>query len=198
MEEAARARREGRGPDLLLLLEHPHVVTLGRNAERDHVLAAPAELTCLGVEVQDCDRGGDVTYHGPGQLVAWPVFQLPEGRHDVRAYVRDLEEAQIRALARFGIAAGREPGLPGVWVGRDKIGAVGVRISRWLTTHGLALNVAPDLAYFRLITPCGLRDRGVTSMERILGGAPAMDEVKAALARAFAAVFAGEEFPETR
>ena len=188
-ERAAADRRAGSGPDTLFLLEHPHVITLGRNARAAHVLAPPEELARRAVDVHESGRGGDVTYHGPGQLIGYPVLALPEGRRDVHAYVRDLEEAQIRTLADFGVEARRDPGFTGVWVGRNKIGAIGVRISRWTTMHGFALNVATDLSYFRLITPCGLAERGVTSMERLLGTAPSMADVKAVMARRFAEVF---------
>ncbi len=199
-QQVADALHAGTGPDTLLLLEHPHVVTLGRNARAAHVLLPEAELERRGVTLRSCGRGGDVTYHGPGQLVGWPVVRIPEGRRDVHRYVRDLEEGLIRALATFGIAGERSPGFTGVWVGRgpagenppekrEKVAAIGVRISRWVTTHGFALNVSTDLSYFRLITPCGISDRGVTSMEKLLGAAPAMSEVKAGIAAHLGDVF---------
>jgi lipoyl(octanoyl) transferase len=188
-ERAAEACREGTGPATLFLLEHPHVVTLGRNADGSNLRVSARELERRGVELRPCSRGGDVTYHGPGQLVGYPVMCLPEGRRQVHRYVRDLEEGLIRALADLGIEAGREPGLTGVWVGAEKLAAIGVRIARWTTTHGFALNVTTDLDYFRLITPCGLVGRGVTSIERLLGRAPAMAEVKRAVGARMRQVF---------
>lgn len=184
-------RRAGRVPDTLLLLEHPHVITLGvkREAARSHVQATPDELEARGVDVVEAGRGGDVTYHGPGQLVAYPVIELGTDRRDVHRYVRDLEEVMIRTCARFGVAAGRIAGLSGAWVGDRKIGAVGVRISRWITSHGIALNVATRLDYFDLIVPCGIQDKGVTSLARETGRDLAVTDVLAPLAEAFAAVF---------
>lgn len=190
-ERVAAELRQGRGHATLLLLEHPPVLTLGRNASAAHVLASPSELTQRGVEVFEATRGGDVTYHGPGQLVGYPVMLLPEGRRGVHAYVRDLEEALIRTLADFGIPGVRDSGYPGVWVGREKIAALGVRIAGWVTTHGFALNVDPELEHFRLITPCGLVGRGVTSMARLRpADVPSMAQVKAAVTRNFQTVFA--------
>ncbi len=175
--------------DQLLLLEHPPVITLGRNAQEEDVLLDPAALRALGVSVQRTDRGGQVTYHGPGQLVGYPILTLQGDRRDVARYLRDLEEVLIRTLARFGIAAGRAPGLTGVWAGEEKIAAIGVHLSRWVTTHGFALNVETELSHFDLIVPCGLRSRGVTSMRRILGRRIGLEEVAAALVPEFAAVF---------
>lgn len=185
----AAERKEGRGQDTLFLLEHPHVVTLGRNASLENVLVPRAELARRGVEIHECGRGGDVTYHGPGQLVGYPVMLLPEGRRGVKEYVRDLEESLLRTLAHFGIVGGRDPGYPGVWVGRAKVAALGVRISRWVTTHGFALNVTTDLAYYQLITPCGIRDRSVTTMAMLLDAPPDMAEVKRVVSASFAEVF---------
>jgi lipoyl(octanoyl) transferase len=183
-------RRAGRVPDLLLLLQHPHVITLGvRREGRSHVLASPAELNGRGVSVFETGRGGDVTYHGPGQLVAYPILDLRPDRMDVHRYVRDLEQVMIEASARFGVQAARVAGLTGVWVGGEKLGAIGVRISRWITSHGIALNVATDLSYFRLIVPCGIADRGVTSLERLLDRRIPMPEVETVFAERFAAVF---------
>ena len=191
-------RKQGLIPDQLLLLEHPDVITLGvrtRN-DRSHVLATPESLAAEGVELFETGRGGDVTYHGPGQLVGYPIFDLNPDRRDVHRYVRDLEEALIRASAEFGIRARRVAGLTGIWVdegGADaKLAAIGVRISRWVTSHGFALNVNTDLSRFGLIVPCGIADKGVTSMSRLLGRPVPMDEVADALVRAFQAVFAAE------
>ena len=191
-------RKQGLIPDQLLLLEHPDVITLGvrtRN-DRSHVLATPESLAAEGVGLFETGRGGDVTYHGPGQLVGYPIFDLNPDRRDVHRYVRDLEEALIRASAEFGIRARRVAGLTGIWVdegGADaKLAAIGVRISRWVTSHGFALNVNTDLSRFGLIVPCGIADKGVTSMSRLLGRPVPMDEVADALVRAFQAVFAAE------
>ncbi len=196
-------RRAGRAPDTLLLLEHPHVITLGvkRDAARSHVQAPPDVLAARGVEVFETGRGGDVTYHGPGQLVAYPVIDLRPDRCDVHRYVRDLEETMIRTCAAFGVTAGRIAGLSGAWVSDRKIGAVGVRISRWITSHGIALNVATRLEYFDLIVPCGIRDKGVTSLAREAGRQVGVADALAPFADAFAAVFArnpmGEPIPAT-
>ncbi len=176
-------------PDQLLLLEHPPVVTAGRNARAEHVLATPDALARRGILYRETGRGGDVTYHGPGQIVGYPVIDLNPDRRDVVRYVRDLEEVMIRALADFGVAAGRVAGLTGVWVGDRKLAAIGVRISRWVTTHGFAFNVAADLAGFDTIVPCGIRAHGVTSLERELGRTAERREVRERLAARFAEVF---------
>jgi lipoyl(octanoyl) transferase len=193
--ELVEQRKRGEIGDRLLLLEHPDVITLGvktRN-DRTHVLESEEALAALGVELFETSRGGDVTYHGPGQLVGYPIFDLKPDRCDVHRYVRDLEEALIRAVAEFGITAGRVPGLTGIWVGPEhepsKLAAIGVRISRWVTSHGFALNVNTNLSRFRLIVPCGITDKGVASMERLLGRRVPMDEVADAVQRAFEAVF---------
>lgn len=182
-------RREG--PEHLLLLEHPHVYTLGRNADGGDVLASPEWLEARGVEIAECDRGGQVTYHGPGQLVGYPIVNLSPDRRDIRRYVHDLQEVLVRTLADFGVAAeGREEqALIGVWVGKEKIASIGVHLSRWITTHGFALNVSTDLSYFSGIIPCGLHQVRMTSVERILGKAPALPEVAAACAGHFARIF---------
>ncbi len=184
-------RREGRVGDVLLLLEHPHVITLGARSDagRSNVLATPERLASLGVEQFDTGRGGDVTYHGPGQLVAYPILDLRPDRQDVHRYVRDLEEVMIRTTAAFGIEAGRIPGLTGAWIRGSKIGAIGVRISRWITSHGFAYNVSTDLEYFNLIIPCGIRDHGVTSLARLLGHGVPMVDVENEVVRQFHAVF---------
>ncbi len=184
-------RRAGRVGDLLLLLEHPHVITFGARTEtgRSHVLATPERLAELGVEVFETGRGGDVTYHGPGQLVGDPILDLRPGRADVHRYVRDLEEVMIRTTGAFGIEAGRIPGLTGAWVGAEKIGAIGVRVSRWITSHGFAYNVSTNLDFFHLIVPCGIADRGVTSLSRLLRRQVPMVEAEDACVRAFTDVF---------
>jgi len=190
----AEERRAGRVGDVLLLLEHPHVITLGArsDAARSNVLATPARLREMGVELFETGRGGDVTYHGPGQLVAYPIFDLRPDRQDVHRYVRDLEEVMIRATSAFGIEAGRIAGLTGAWVAADKIGAIGVRLSRWITSHGFAYNVTTRLEYFNLIVPCGIRDHGVTSLARLLKREVPMAEVEDAVVKAFAEVFDAE------
>jgi lipoate-protein ligase B len=168
-EELVQQRDEGRIADTLLLLEHdPAVITLGRGAKEEHVLLSREALALQGIEVHETGRGGDVTYHGPGQLVAYPIIDLKPDRQDVRKYVMALEEVMIRVAASYGISASRVAGLNGAWVGNNKLGAVGVRIRRWVTMHGLALNVSTALDAFDLIVPCGIRDRGVTSLEREL------------------------------
>jgi lipoyl(octanoyl) transferase len=185
-------RRANRIPDTLVLLQHPHVLTLGvkRDAARGHVIAAPEVLQACGVEVHEAGRGGDVTYHGPGQLVAYPILDLRPDREDVHRYVRDLEEVMIRLAADYGLTAGRIAGLSGAWIGEEKIGAVGIRISRWITSHGIAFNVTTDLSYFDLIVPCGIAGKSVTSLARELGHEVAMPEVEDRLTARFAEVFA--------
>jgi lipoyl(octanoyl) transferase len=192
-------RRAGRVSDLLLLLEHPHVITLGArsDAARTNVVATPGRLAALGVEVFETGRGGDVTYHGPGQLVGYPILDLRPDRADVHRYVRDLEEVMIRATAEFGIEAGRIEGLTGAWVGAEKIGAIGVRISRWITSHGFAYNVSTGLDYFNLIVPCGIRDHGVTSLARLLRRDLPMREAEDAVVRAFCEVFEARPLAST-
>ena len=180
-------RKQGIAPDTLLLLEHPHVFTQGRNGRGKNILHIPE-----GIDVHHINRGGDVTYHGPGQLVGYPIFDLAAmGRRDIAWYMRTLEESLIAALARFGITAGRIPGCTGVWVGDNKIAAMGVHLSRWVTCHGFALNVNTDLAWFDCIVPCGIADRGVTSMQRELGRAVVLSEVKEVVAEAIRESFDG-------
>ncbi len=184
-------RRAGRIPDTFVLLEHPHVVTLGtqRDGGRDHIVATPEKLEELGVEVFETGRGGDVTYHGPGQIVGYPIVDLRPDRCDVHRYVRDLEEVMIRVTAGHGLEAGRIKGLTGVWVRGEKIGAIGVRISRWITSHGFAFNVTTDLSFFRLIVPCGISDRGVTSLEKLTGRRIETAEAEQSFVRHFCDVF---------
>jgi lipoyl(octanoyl) transferase len=186
------AAAPGTVDDLLLLLEHPHVLTLGVRGDggRGHILADLDQLAARHIDVHETGRGGDVTYHGPGQLVGYPIVNLRPDRCDVRRYVRDLEEVLIRTAADYGIEAGRSDGLTGVWVGREKLAAIGVRIAQWVTSHGFALNVSTDLSYFDLIVPCGIADRGVTSLERLLGRAVDRAEVEGRVTRHFCDVFA--------
>ena len=183
-------RRAGRVPNLLLLLQHPPVITLGvRKSSRANVTATDAQLAARGVEVHDTGRGGDVTYHGPGQIVGYPILDLRPDRCDVHRYVRDLEEVMIRVCADYGITAGRVGGLSGTWVGSEKIGAIGVRISRWITSHGFAFNVNTNLQDFQLIVPCGIADRGVTSLQKLLGRPLSIEEVEERMMARFAEVF---------
>ncbi|MEO7189736.1 MAG: lipoyl(octanoyl) transferase LipB [Vicinamibacterales bacterium] len=190
-------RRAGVIGDTLLLLEHPPVITLGaRNrVGTPHILATDQELAREDIAVHDSGRGGDVTYHGPGQLVGYPIFDLRPNRQDVHRYVRDIEQALMLALHSFGVAGVRVPGLSGVWVGEDgreeKIAAIGIRISRWITSHGFALNVTTDLRRFQLIVPCGIADRSVTSLEKVLGRDVPMADVEDAVIVAMRTVFAG-------
>ena len=186
-QQLVERRKRGEISDQLLIVEHPHVVTMGRNGHDENLLAQPELLERAGVEFHRTDRGGDVTYHGPGQIVGYPIVDLREWKRDVMAYVRALEQVLIDALAQFGIAAGREAGATGVWTAQGKIAAIGVHISRWVTSHGFALNVATDLSYFRYIVPCGLT-KPVTSLQA-LGCRADRDQVVAALARSFARVF---------
>ncbi len=175
--------------DSLLLLEHPHVYTLGRNAKREHLLVSPERLASLGAQIYETDRGGDITYHGPGQLVGWPILDLTRHRRDISWYMRSLEEVLIAVAADFGVHAGRLAGAPGVWVGDAKLVAMGVHVSRWVTSHGFAFNVNTDLTYFEWIVPCGLRDKGVTSLEKCLGRTVPMNVVIERVVWHFSRVF---------
>ena len=186
-QELVGQRKRGEIPDQFLIVEHPHVVTMGRNGHDANLLAPPELLERAGIDFHRTDRGGDVTYHGPGQIVGYPIFDLREWKRDVVAYVRGLEQVLIDALAEFGITATREAGATGVWTPEGKIAAIGVHISRWVTSHGFALNVDTDLNYFRYIVPCGLT-KPVTSM-RALGSEASRPEVVAALTRGFARMF---------
>ena len=184
-------RRANRVPDLLILLQHPPVITVGVRGDggRSHIIADTDRLAALGVAVSETGRGGDVTYHGPGQIVGYPILDLRPDRCDVHRYVRDVEEVMIRTCVDYGVPAGRITGLTGAWVGREKIGAIGVRISRWITSHGFAFNVSTDLTYFDLIVPCGIADRGVTSLQSVLGRSVNTADVEESLVCHFAAVF---------
>jgi lipoyl(octanoyl) transferase len=178
------ARKAGAVPDVLLLCQHPHVITLGRNGRLENLRASDRVLRQMGVAFFDTDRGGDITYHGPGQLVGYPILNLADIRRDVAWYMRGLEEAMIRATAEFGIPSRRVAGRTGVWVGapaesggEEKLAAIGVHLSRWVTSHGFAYNVSTDLRYFDLIVPCGIVDKRATSLEQLLGRGVKMEEV---------------------
>jgi lipoyl(octanoyl) transferase len=188
-ERLVAARGAGQIPDVLLLLDHPPVITLGRRSPAEHLVADAETLRQKGVEVRETARGGDVTYHGPGQLVGYPILDLNGRGRDVHQYLRDLEEALIRALAHWELKGAREPGLTGVWVGGEKVAAIGIGVRRWITWHGFALNVTTALDAFSLIVPCGIRDRGVTSLRQLLGLDVPDDEVVRAVTGAFADVF---------
>lgn len=194
-ESLVRLRQAQSVPDTLLLLEHDPVFTLGRNARAENVLFPADDLRARGFDVFEVGRGGDVTYHGPGQVVGYPIVDLSPDRRDVHRYVRDLEEVMIRTCADHGVAAERVAGRTGCWVGREKIGAIGVRIARWVTSHGFAFNVANDLDPFGLIVPCGIRDASVTSLTRLLGRPVAADEVMDRLTHHFEAVFVSSAVP---
>lgn len=187
-----QTKKQGFEEDVLLLLEHPPTITLGRNGKWAHLLASDQELSSRGVGRFEVDRGGDITYHGPGQLVGYPILQLAREERDVRRYMRDLEEALIRLLAGFGIMAARQEGLTGVWTSQGKIAALGVHISRWITRHGFALNISTDLSCFDWIIPCGVSGRGVASMSSILGLQVELREVAEKFVCEFGSVFGRE------
>jgi lipoyl(octanoyl) transferase len=193
--QTTRRANQGAGEDTLLLLEHPAVLTLGRAATRENILASAHQLDALGVDCFETDRGGEVTYHGPGQVVGYPLWHLKPGRQDVRKYVRSLEEVLIRSVADFGVAATRMPQWPGVWVAQSKLGgtrkiaALGVHLSRWYTRHGFALNVTTDLSHFELIIPCGIREASVTSIAAELNRTVDMAAVETSIVTHFADVF---------
>jgi lipoyl(octanoyl) transferase len=196
--ELVEERRADRIPDLLLLLQHRPVITLGVRSEiaRANVVATDERLADLGIAVHETGRGGDVTYHGPGQIVGYPILDLRPDRCDVHKYVRDLEEVMIRTCVDYGVTAGRISGLSGTWVGAEKIGAIGIRISRWITSHGFAFNVSTNLDHFKLIVPCGISDRGVTSLEKATGQTIPLPEVEDAIVRRFAEVFERQAIPQ--
>ena len=197
--ELVGQRRNGELPDQLLLLEHPHVITLGSGSHDEHVLVTPEERAERGIELFDTGRGGDVTYHGPGQLVGYPILDLKPDRCDLHRYLRDLEEMLIGVLAEFGLQGGRKPGLTGVWVGDRKLAAIGVRVSSgWITSHGFALNVSTDLSYFGTIVPCGIRDHGVGSISGEIGREVSLAEAEDAAVRSFAWVFGAAEAESLR
>ena len=186
----ARARISGEiADDVLLLVEHPPVVTLGRSSKERHLLASPEMLAVRGIELFDVERGGDVTFHGPGQLVGYPIIDLKQHRRDLHWYLRTLEAALIDALAEFGIPAERNPGFTGVWTRGRKIASIGVHARNWVTWHGFALNVSTDLSYFDVIVPCGIEAVTMTSMEREIGNPPEPSRVEAAVTAALASAF---------
>jgi lipoyl(octanoyl) transferase len=199
-KRVAAARKAGAIEDVLLLCEHPHVITQGRNGKREHLLASEHVLRQKGVEFHTTDRGGDITYHGPGQIVGYPILNLGAIRRDVVWYVRMLEEAMIRATAEFGVAAERVAGKTGIWVkngnAEEKLAAIGVHISRWVTSHGFAYNVSTDLRYFDLIVPCGIAGCKATSLEKLLGDSVKRKDVAPQIAQHLGEVF-GLELKET-
>jgi len=178
----------GRERETFILLEHPHVITFGRGFHPENLLVSPDWLEANGVAVEESGRGGDITYHGPGQVVGYPILNL-SGQSDLHLYLRNLEELMIRCVRDFGIEAGRKPGMTGIWVQDEKLGAIGVRVARWVTSHGFALNVNPDLKYFDYIIPCGIRQHGVTSMKKLLDRDIPVDEIHTCLVRHFEAIF---------
>lgn len=182
-------RTSNRRVDTLVLLEHDHVYTLGRQGDYAHLLVDSDELARLGASVFRIDRGGDITYHGPGQLVGYPILDLRPRGCDLHQYVRDVEEVIIRTIAGYGIVGERNPGYAGVWVGTDKIAAIGIRVSKWISSHGFALNVDPDLGYFDHIVPCGLHDRGVTSIAKLVGSQVSVEDVVPLVIEHFSHVF---------
>jgi lipoyl(octanoyl) transferase len=187
------ARKAGAIPDVLLFCEHPHVITLGRNGKKQNLRASDRLLARMNVTFQETDRGGDITYHGPGQIVGYPILDLSEHRRDVRWYVQQLEETMIRATADFAVTAQRVHGRHGIWVGQpgseEKLAALGVHLSRWVTSHGFAYNVATDLRYFDLIVPCGIAGKRATSLERLLDRAVRAEEVRPRLGAHFGELF---------
>jgi len=197
------ARKADAVPDVLLLCEHPHVITLGRNGKREHLLASEQLLRQMGVEFCESDRGGDITYHGPGQIVGYPILKLSEIRRDVGWYVRQLEEVMIRTSADFSLTATRLKGMTGIWVdaaggGKEKLGAIGVHLSRWVTSHGFAYNVSTDLRYFDLIVPCGLNGKQATSLEKLLGRVVPREDVASRVTSHFGDIFGLELHAATR
>lgn len=189
-KQLVEKRKADEIPDTFLLLEHSHVITLGRAADRTNILADEATRAQFGVELHETGRGGDVTYHGPGQLVGYPIIKLLPGHQDIRQYVRNIQEVLIRTAADFGVTAEPRGGeFVGVWVGDNKLGAIGIRISRWVTMHGFAFNVTTDLNYFQLIVPCGIQGHGVTSLQQLTGRQFALQEVAERVTHHFGEVF---------
>jgi lipoyl(octanoyl) transferase len=191
-ERIRTARRDGLVPDVLLLLEHPPVITLGRASHTENLLVSPERLQHQGVELYEAARGGDVTYHGPGQLVGYPIFHLNDHGRDVHRFLRNVEEVLIRTLAAYRQEGTRVKGLTGVWVGNEKVAAIGIGVRQWVTWHGFALNISTGMDAFQLIVPCGIRDRGVTSLERLAGQPLDPKEVTARVIQSFGEVFHAE------
>ncbi len=194
-ELAARVRR-GEVPDTLLLVEHPPVITLGRAARSENLLLSRAALAEKGIGVFDVERGGDVTYHGPGQLVGYPILDLARHGQDLHLLLRNYEEVLIRTLRDFAVTGRRFPGYTGVWVGDEKVAAIGVAVKHWVSFHGFAFNVDPDLDHFRYIIPCGISEYGVTSLARLLGRPVALAEVMPRVVEHFADVFGLDLLPD--
>jgi lipoyl(octanoyl) transferase len=189
-QELVERRRSGEIPDQLLLLEHPPVITLGSSAQEEHLLLSASEREAKGIQLFNAGRGGDVTYHGPGQLVGYPILDLKPDRRDLHQYLRELEEVLIHALKSFGISSHREEGLTGVWVSQGKLAAIGIRVSSgWITSHGFALNVNPDLDHFSSIVPCGIHDRPVTSMAHVLNRPIRVQDVLPVVTQSFGETF---------
>jgi len=197
LDTLARMKADDADREHLFLLQHPPTITISRRADTENVVASPTMLARHGVAVARTSRGGDVTYHGPGQLVGYPLMRLVDRGRDVHKYLRNLEEVLIRALAAFDITAGRVKGLTGVWVGELKVASIGVAVSKWITYHGFALNIAPDMTHFALINPCGLKAQQMTSMESLSGAPCDIADVTATVVEEFAAVFEveAEEWP---
>src|SRR5262245_46091855 len=187
-ESYAKAIIDGTGPETLILLEHPHVITLGRGFHKENLLMSAELLAENGIAVEETGRGGDVTYHGPGQVVGYPILNISQNP-DLHLYLRNLEELMIRTVADFGIEADRKPGMTGIWVNDEKIGAIGVRVVRWVTSHGFALNVNTDLKYFDYIVPCGIKQFGVTSLQKLLGHEVQIQDVHGSLIKNFEIIF---------
>ncbi len=190
-----REHLENRGLNSLILLQHNPVITVGRGGDKGNILVSKSVLAAAGIETYEIERGGDVTYHGPGQLTGYPIIDLRDFKKDVHWYLRQLEEVIIRVLAEYGIAGGRMEEYTGVWVGNEKVAAIGVAVRRWITYHGFAFNVHPDMSHFSMITPCGITDKGVTSLEKLLGYRVDIGEVIDRTASAFAEVFDVELHP---
>ena len=188
-KQLVQSIQKGEATDTLILLEHPPVFTIGKSGKDANLLIDKNVLDKVGAETFRVDRGGDITYHGPGQLVGYPIMNLRKYKCDIKWYINRIEEVLIRTVAHYGIEAGRIKGLTGVWVGDKKISAIGARISKWVTSHGFALNVNTDLDYFKLIVPCGIRDKGVTSMSKILGNSIDIEDVKDRVTAEFGEAF---------
>lgn len=196
LQQALHAKRQANAiPDTLILVEHPPVITLGKGFRPENLCLSMDAYAERGIEVCPTDRGGDVTCHNPGQLVGYPIFDVQAHGRDLHRFLRQIEEALIRSLQTFGIEAGRHPRYTGVWVGDDKIAAIGIRVARWVSMHGFALNVNNDLSLFQLIVPCGIADKGVTSMAQLLGQRVPMEQVKAAVQAHFGHLFGLEWTP---